>query len=94
MCHSWAFRSCGEVEVFDGGFVVAGEVVLVAVTLLVVAHIGVEMCPFRGGLLPAVLGSCKQVAGGERREPGLSGQGGADLWVPKTVPSASELGFP
>jgi hypothetical protein len=33
------FRSCGEVEVFDGGGVVAGKVVLVAVTLLVVAHV-------------------------------------------------------
>src|SRR5437879_5991643 len=33
------FRSCGEVEVLDGGGVVAAEVVFLAVALLVVAHI-------------------------------------------------------
>ena len=27
---------------------------------------------------PAVLGGCEQVAGGERREPGLAGEGAAD----------------
>ncbi len=37
-----------------------------------------DLCPFRGGLSPAVLGSCEQVAGGERREPGLACEGGAD----------------
>jgi hypothetical protein len=37
------FRSCGEVEVFDGGRVVAAEVMLVAVALLVVVHVGVEV---------------------------------------------------
>src|SRR5487761_1382541 len=43
MCYFRAFWSCGEVEVLDGGLVVAGEVVLVAVALLVVAHIVVEV---------------------------------------------------
>src|SRR5271166_3776537 len=38
-----AFWSCGEVEVLDGGGVVAGEVVLVAVALLVVAHVVVKI---------------------------------------------------
>jgi hypothetical protein len=37
------FRSCGEVEFLDGGGVVAGEVVLVAVALLVVAHVVAEV---------------------------------------------------
>src|SRR5450756_167657 len=43
MCYFWAFWSCGEVEVLNGDGVVAGEVVLVAVALLVVAHIVVEV---------------------------------------------------
>jgi hypothetical protein len=36
------FRSCGEVEAFDGVVVVAGEVVLGAVAFLVLAHVVVE----------------------------------------------------
>jgi len=43
MCYFRAFWSCGEVEVLDGGGVVAGEVVLVAVAVLVVAHVVVEV---------------------------------------------------
>src|SRR5487761_1249372 len=43
MCYFRAFWSCGEVEVLNGGGVVAGEVVLVAVAVLVVAHIVVEV---------------------------------------------------
>ena len=43
MCYFRAFWSCGEVEFLDGGLVVAGEVVLVAVALLVVAHVVVEV---------------------------------------------------
>jgi len=70
MCHSWAFRSCGEVEVFDGGFVVAGEVVLVAVTLLVVAHIGVEI-PVHddSAYLENVLSSFRRPPGACNSEP-------------------------
>src|SRR3989442_4436612 len=37
------FRSYGEVEVFDGGGVVAAQVVLGAVALLVVVHVVVEV---------------------------------------------------
>ena len=37
------FRSCGEVESFDGVLVVAGEVVLAAVAFLVVVHVVVEV---------------------------------------------------
>src|SRR6266496_492355 len=43
MCYFRAFWSRGEVEVFDGGGVVAGEVALIAVALLVVAHVVVKV---------------------------------------------------
>ena len=38
---------------------------------------GRETCPFRGVCYLGVL-RCEQVTGGERREPGFAGQGGAD----------------
>src|ERR1035437_2289241 len=41
--HFGVFRSCGEVEVFDGGRVVAAEVVFVAVAVLVVVHVWAEV---------------------------------------------------
>src|ERR1035437_7907481 len=41
--HFGVFRSCGEVEVFDGGRVVAAEVVFAAVAFLVVVHVCVEV---------------------------------------------------
>ena len=43
MCYFRAFRSCGEGEVLDAGGVVAGQVVLVAVPVLVVPHVVVEV---------------------------------------------------
>src|SRR6266700_1650362 len=43
VCHFRAFRSCGEGEVFGAGGVVAGEVVLVAVAVLVVPNVVVEV---------------------------------------------------
>src|SRR5271157_2699198 len=53
-----AFWSCGEVEVLDGGGVVAGEVVLVAVALLVVAYVVVKIAvDDDGAYLEDVLGT-------------------------------------
>ena len=37
------FRSCGEAEVLDGGGVVAGQVVFVAVAFFVVRHVVAEV---------------------------------------------------
>jgi enediyne polyketide synthase len=53
-----AFWSCGEVEPLDGVLVVAGEVVLVAVALLVVAHVVVKVAvDDDGAYLEDVLGT-------------------------------------
>src|ERR1035438_2913670 len=58
MCYFRAFWSRGEVEVLDGGGVVAGEVVLVAVAPLVVAHVVVEVAvDDDGAYLENVLGT-------------------------------------
>src|ERR1035437_2361330 len=49
--HFGVFRSCGEVEVFDGGRVVAAEVVFVAVAVLVVVHVWAEVAVDDDGFL-------------------------------------------
>src|ERR1035437_5471916 len=64
------FRLCGEVEVFDGGGVVAAEVVFAAVAFLVVGHVVVEVAVDDDGAeLEDGLGSVGRPSGPGDAEP-------------------------